>query len=186
MFLVEWPGGSWQTLAITAGLIIGAYVAVMWLAAVFWTVRDAHSRIRNPIAVAGAGLLVLAGFVPGIWIYLILRPRLTLASRFERSLEAEAVLAELADRLNCPRCAKRVRDDFIICPSCRCELKEPCVNCTRPLNFAWVVCPSCGTERARAVAAAQLLPRRERRRRRPRDEAKQAQPQPQLTGTPGS
>lgn len=181
MFLVSWPD-SWQTIAIVAGTVVGAYIAVMWLAAFFWTLRDARSRIRNPFVVAAAGLLVLVGFVPGLWIYLILRPRLTLATRFERSLEAEAVLAELADRRNCPRCARRVQDDFVICPSCRCELKEPCVACARPLNFAWVVCPACGTERVQA-AAPQSVPVRKRRGRH-KEEAKQ--PQPQFSGTPGS
>src|SRR5512140_935937 len=158
MFMVDVPGGSWEGAAATAGLVFGGYLALLWVAVVFWAVRDARERLANPIMELGAGLLVLGFFVPGLWLYLILRPRLTLAERRERSLEAEAVLSELADRSNCPRCAKRVHEDFLICPSCKYRLKEACAQCARPLNFAWVACPSCGTDNHSRETPAAVVP----------------------------
>ncbi len=187
MFLVGLPGGSWQEAAITAGLIIASYFALLWLAVVFWTVRDAHQRLANPALEVGAGLLVLGFFLPGLWLYLILRPRLTLAERYERSLEAEAVLSELADRANCPQCARRVQDDFVVCPSCKYRLKEPCAKCARPLSFAWIACPGCGADNEARTEAPAVVPVR-RRRARPAAAAREtqpAQPQPQLSGSTG-
>lgn len=157
MFLFEWPGGSWETSAALVGAVLAIYVALFWIALVFWTVRDIHQRTNNSTTQLAAGLLVLAFFLPGHWLYLILRPRITLAERYERSLEAEAVLHELADRTNCPACAKRVREDYIRCPSCKVQLKEPCKGCQRPLKFAWLVCPFCGVDAERAPVPMGVL-----------------------------
>lgn len=178
MFLVEWPGGSWQTTAALMAAVLGMYIAVFWASLVFWTVRDAHRRTENPVTQAASGLLVLAFFLPGHWLYLILRPRTTLAERFERSLEAEAVLQELQDRSNCPNCARRVQEDFVHCPTCRAQLKEPCTNCSRPLSFAWVVCPSCGVEPRRHATgqrAAIRAARPQRRQPEPEQEHREEQ-----------
>jgi len=178
MFLVAWPGGSWETTAALVAAVVGIYIAVFWIALVFWTVRDAHLRTENPVNQAAAGLLVLAFFLPGHWLYLILRPRTTLAERFERSLEAEAVLQELQDRANCPNCARRVQDDFVLCPTCKAQLKEPCAQCQRPLSFAWVVCPSCGFE-PRHRAAAQQVAIKASRPEAPKPESPKQRPEQQ-------
>ena len=155
MTLLEWPGGSWEATTTMVVAVFAAYVAFLWMALVFWTVRDIHQRTRDTAPQVISGLLVLFFFLPGHWLYLILRPRLTLAERYERTLEAEAVLQELSDRSACPRCGKRVKDDFVHCPSCRARLKRTCTTCQRPMDFAWVICPSCATEpRKRAVAVA--------------------------------
>ena len=146
MMLVAWPGGSWESTVAVVVTVIGLYVALMWMALVFWTVRDIHQRSRSAATQISAGLLVLFFFLPGHWLYLVLRPRVTLAERYERTLEAEAVLLELSERAACPRCARRVRDDFVHCPSCRAQLKRACDECRRPLDFAWVICPGCGAE----------------------------------------
>lgn len=191
MFLVDWPGGSWEVLATSVGLVIGAYIALLWMAMVFWTVRDAHQRTGNPLMEIGAGLLVVGLFVPGLWLYLILRPRLTLAERYERQLEAEAVLSELADRTDCPQCARRVQEDFLLCPSCKYRLKEPCASCSRPLNFAWAACPTCGADNVARHEAGAVVPLNGRRRSRKtaaatHTEQPSKQVQPQLSGTGGS
>jgi RNA polymerase subunit RPABC4/transcription elongation factor Spt4 len=94
-----------------------------------------------------AVLLVLIFFLPGHWVYLIVRPRYTLTELYERSLEEEALLQELEDQKACPTCKRRVLDDYLICPSCRTQLKEPCRQCSRPLSYAWVACPYCGLEK---------------------------------------
>jgi RNA polymerase subunit RPABC4/transcription elongation factor Spt4 len=115
-----------------------------------------------------AVLVVLVFFLPGHWVYLILRPRQTLTELYERSLEEEALLQELEDQKACPTCKRRVHDDFLICPSCRTRLKEPCRSCAKPLSYAWVACPYCGLEKppregtghrtARAPGAARPAP----------------------------
>jgi len=148
LFLVSWPGGSWQATAKDVVSVLAAYVAVLWLAMIFWTYRDIRNRSRDPIVQASALLVVLLFFVPGYWVYLILRPRYTLNDLYERSLEEEALLQDLEDQKVCPGCKRRVRDDYLVCPSCRVHLKEACAKCERPLNYNWSACPYCGTSKA--------------------------------------
>ncbi|MCC6421768.1 MAG: zinc ribbon domain-containing protein [Gemmataceae bacterium] len=148
MFFLSWPGGSWEATVRYAVAVVAVYLAAIWLTLVFWTYRDIRQRSRDPIVQMMAVLLVLFFFLPGHWIYLILRPRYTLTELYERSLEEEALLQELEDQKGCPTCKRRVQDDFLMCPSCRTQLKEPCRSCSKPLSYAWVACPFCGLEKA--------------------------------------
>jgi RNA polymerase subunit RPABC4/transcription elongation factor Spt4 len=148
MFLASWPGGSWEATLKYSIAILAVYLGALWLTLVFWTYRDIRQRTRDPIVQTVAVLLVLVFFLPGHWIYLILRPRYTLSELYERSLEEEALLQELEDQKACPTCKRRVQDEFLICPSCRTQLKEPCRQCSKPLSYAWVSCPYCGLEKA--------------------------------------
>lgn len=143
----SWPGGSWEATVKYVVAITVLYLAAIWLTLVFWTYRDVRQRTRDPILQATAVLLVLVFFLPGHWIYLIVRPRYTMAEMYERSLEEEALLQELQDQKACPTCKRRVLDEYLICPSCRTQLKEACRQCTKPLSYAWVACPYCGLEK---------------------------------------
>jgi hypothetical protein len=147
MFLVPVLGDDWQTTVKFVVAIAIIYLAAIWLTLIFWTYRDIRQRSRDPILQTVAVLLVLVFFLPGHWIYLIVRPRYTLTELYERSLEEEALLQELEDQKSCPTCKRRVHDDFLICPSCRTQLKEPCRSCAKPLSYAWVACPFCGLEK---------------------------------------
>jgi RNA polymerase subunit RPABC4/transcription elongation factor Spt4 len=145
--LLDWPGGSWEATLRYTLITIGIYLAALWLTLVFWTYRDIRQRSRDPIVQVAAILLVLIFFLPGLWIYLIVRPRYTLVELYERSLEEEALLQELESQKACPSCRRRVQDDFLLCPSCRTQLKEACRSCGKPLNYAWHACPYCGLEK---------------------------------------
>lgn len=175
--LLDWPGGSWEATLRYTLITIGIYLAALWLTLVFWAYRDIRQRSRDPIVQVAATLLVLIFFVPGVWIYLIVRPRYTLVELYERSLEEEALLQELESQKACPSCRRRVQDDFLLCPSCRTQLKEACRSCGKPLNYAWHACPYCGLEKpprelppSRTAAAV----------RSPRPAPPQAQPRPAL------
>ena len=164
-YLVSWPGGSWEASLRIAATIMVIYLVALWVALVFWAYRDIRQRTRDPIIQVVAVLVVLFFFLPGHWVYLILRPRQTIAEMYERSLEEEALLQELEDQKACPTCKRRIHDDFLICPSCRTRLKEPCRSCAKPLSYAWVACPFCGLEKppregvgARPIRAPQPHP----------------------------
>jgi len=147
MALVGWPGGSWQATATLVGLAIGAYIALLWLGLALWTYRDIRDRSRDIYFHVLAVLLVLMFFLPGWFLYLILRPRETLNEAYSRSLEEEVLLHELEGQEVCPYCRRRVEGDFLFCPYCRTQLQEPCGHCRRPLRYGWALCPYCGSER---------------------------------------
>lgn len=130
-------------LAILA--LLGAIVAAFWLTLIIWTFRDMRARSRDIFAQILAALLVAILFLPGVVIYLLLRPKETLAEAYERSLEEEALLQGIEESLVCPGCGSRVQPDFVVCPSCHTRLKKPCQNCGRALNLRWSVCPYCST-----------------------------------------
>lgn len=144
---LSWPGGSWQSTVQIVAAVVLTYVVVLWVAALVWVFRDIRDRSRDPFYHAVAVFMVLVFNLPGLWLYLILRPKLTLADAYERTLEEEALLQELEDQKGCPNCHRRVLDDYIVCPSCTTQLKEPCPQCARPLSYSWVACPYCATQR---------------------------------------
>ena len=146
---------NWENAATLAATVAGAYVLVLWIGIIAWTYRDIRDRTRDTAFQIVAVLLVLVFNIPGWIIYMILRPDETLAEAYARSLEEEALLQELEEQGICPSCTRYVTADFVICPYCRTQLKEPCANCGRPLNFNWVACPYCTTQKAVAAASAQ-------------------------------
>ncbi|MCK9518550.1 MAG: zinc ribbon domain-containing protein [Dehalococcoidia bacterium] len=147
MFLIGWPGGSWQATATFVAVLIGIYVAALWLTMVFWAARDIRQRTTSPAAYIAAPVLVLLTFLPGVALYLVLRPRYTRSQLYARMLEEEALRLELDRQVACPSCARPIRDDYLVCPACAVELKSACASCSKPLANAWVICPYCGVER---------------------------------------
>lgn len=123
----------------------GAFGLAFWLSLVIWTFRDIRARTRDIFAVLLATLLVLIFSLPGLLLYLLLRPRETLAEQYERSLEEEALLQDIEDRRVCPSCHEPVEEDFLLCPHCSTRLKNQCSNCNRLMKLEWNVCPYCGT-----------------------------------------
>jgi hypothetical protein len=120
------------------------FVAVVYLALIYWTYADARRRILDPMLVGCATAASLFPFV-GTIVYMILRPPEYLEDVRERELEIQAAEARLQDLDHglCPYCDYRVERDFIRCPSCLRKLKERCVSCARPLDEAWTICPYC-------------------------------------------
>ncbi len=154
MFLADWIGGSWQaTATLVAGTFV-VYIGALWLTLIFWAYRDARRRSRSATFQAAAVALVAFFFVPGLWLYLLMRPRLTLSQQYAAALEEEALLEELDEIMNCPGCNRRVREEYLLCPSCLAELKTPCERCEKPLAHAWQACPFCGKRRREAAGAS--------------------------------
>ena len=69
-----------------------AFVAALWLSLIFWTYRDIRRRTRDVLLRILASLVVTILFLPGILIYLILRPANTLEQEYQSTLEEEALL----------------------------------------------------------------------------------------------
>lgn len=141
------------TLTNSLGIVIGfvvAFIAIFWLSLIIWTFRDIRSRTQDLLAQILATLLVTVFFIGGLFIYMILRPRQTLAEIYERQLEEESLLAEMTERQTCNNCHARVESDFQVCPSCGQKMKRPCPKCERLLELRWTFCPYCATNLAGA------------------------------------
>jgi RNA polymerase subunit RPABC4/transcription elongation factor Spt4 len=123
----------------------GAFLAALWLALVIWTWRDIRSRARDPLAQVLAVLVVAALNLPGVLVYIILRPARTLEEEYQRTLEEESLLATIEDQALCPGCERRVKDEWQVCPNCHTKLKKTCQNCGKLMELPWNICPHCGT-----------------------------------------
>ena len=141
-----------QSIVLAFLAFTGAFIAALWMALVIWTFRDMRSRSRDIFAQILAALVVAVLNLPGLVIYLMLRPKETLAEAYERSLEEEALLQGIEDVEHCPGCGNRVRSEFLVCPTCNTKLKKACRSCGRAINLRWNVCPYCGTPQISSAA----------------------------------
>ena len=123
----------------------GAFLAALWIALVIWTYRDIRTRARDPLVQILSTLLVGVLNLPGVLVYLILRPARTLEEEYQRTLEEESLLQALEELPLCPGCERRVKDDWQVCPNCHTKLKKTCHHCGRLMELPWNICPYCGT-----------------------------------------
>jgi RNA polymerase subunit RPABC4/transcription elongation factor Spt4 len=137
--------GNVELVIIGLSAFIGAFVVALWISLVIWTFRDMRARSRDAFAQLLAALLMLVLGPVGIILYLLLRPRETLAEKYERSLEEEALLQDIEERQICPGCKQPIDTDYMLCPICHTRLRQPCVQCERLIHPRWAVCPYCAT-----------------------------------------
>ncbi len=140
------------TLTVTA---LGAFTAALWLSMVLWTFRDMRARSRDPLAQLFATLVVAILTLPGLLVYVILRPRETLAEAYQRELEDEALLQEIEGRPHCPGCEMPVQEIWQVCPQCHTRLRKVCEHCGKLMELGWNLCPYCGEAVSTRTAASQ-------------------------------
>ena len=162
---------SITSLIVGAASLIGAIVAALLGGLTIWAFRDIRSRTRDPFVQILATILVGVIPIAGILVYLMLRPRETLAEGYVRALEEESLLSSIESQEFCPTCGRRVDADMQFCPGCHNHLRNACGSCGRAVHLSWDLCPYCGSglqaEQPQANAkvkvaapAAQPLPRR--------------------------
>jgi RNA polymerase subunit RPABC4/transcription elongation factor Spt4 len=161
--ITDFLGGIWDSPIVQLGLrAIAIYIVILWLAAAYWAFRDMQLRTSNPILPYFAASLVII-FTPiffpfAIVAYRIIRPQEKIGEVYERTLAEEALLAEVEAVKSCPTCARRVNEEWIICPTCRTRLNRVCPNCSRLVGLDWSLCAWCGRDFERAVPDFEAIP----------------------------
>lgn len=126
------------------GWALVAYIVLLWAASVLWTYRDIHSRSEDVVVqVLAVSLALLLPFA-GVVLHMILRPRRTLAEKYERTLEEEYLRRDLEEKYVCPHCQRGIEPEFIMCPHCHTALRRRCAACDRVVDLTWAICPYCG------------------------------------------
>lgn len=123
----------------------GAFLVAMWVALIVWTFRDIRARHRDRLVHFLATALVGILNLPGVLVYLVLRPTRSLEDEYQQTLEEEALLQNIEDQSVCPGCERRIWDDWVVCPTCQTKLRKPCHSCKRLMELPWNICPYCGT-----------------------------------------
>lgn len=122
----------------------GAFLAALWLSLVIWTYRDIRARARDPLVRILAAILVALLFLPGVLVYLILRPTRTLEDEYQQTLEEEALLQSIEETPLCPGCGRRLKENWLVCPNCHTKLRKKCHQCGKLMELPWNLCPFCG------------------------------------------
>src|SRR5918994_5356334 len=153
-----WEGFLGNPIVQLASQLIVIYVVLLWLGTAYWAFRDMQARTENPILPYFAAALIIFFtpllFVFAVVLYLIVRPRETLAEVYERSLAEESLLAEVEKNELCPVCRDRVDAEWLVCPNCRPRLHRVCPSCNRLAEPNWPLCAFCGTDFGRDARAA--------------------------------
>ena len=135
---------------------VAVYLVLLWLASAYWVFRDMQQRTENailPYLAASLVIVFLPVFPLAIFVYKIVRPHEKIGEVYERNLAEEALLAEVESIKSCPTCARRVNDEWIICPTCRTRLNRVCPNCSRLVGLDWSLCAWCGKDFERPATA---------------------------------
>jgi RNA polymerase subunit RPABC4/transcription elongation factor Spt4 len=131
--------------ALVLSGLAGAFLVALWLALVIWTYRDMRARHRDRLVHILAALMVALLTLPGVLVYLILRPSRTLEEEYQQTLEEEALLQSIEDQSVCPGCERHIKEDWLVCPTCQTKLHKRCHSCGRLMELPWNICPYCGT-----------------------------------------
>src|SRR5918996_5267187 len=145
-----WQGFISNPIVVAVVQLSIIYVVLLWLGTSYWAFRDMQARTENPILPYFAAALIIFFtpllFVFAVVLYLIVRPRETMAEVYERSLAEESLLAEVERNQLCPVCRDRVESDWLVCPNCRTRLHRVCPSCNRLAEPTWPLCAYCGRE----------------------------------------
>lgn len=119
-------------------LIIGLVVAL-------WVYRDAQSYGHSKNSALLWALGTIPFFIVVFPLYLLLgrKSQIKQNKKIEQQIIDAEVIVEDEDAIDCPMCAKKVKEEFKNCPYCGYSLKLKCANCGEELKRGWQYCPSC-------------------------------------------
>jgi hypothetical protein len=144
-----------NTIATVIGVIVavmGAFLFAFWIAMGIWTFNDIRARTRDWLAILLACVLVLIFPIVGWFLYLMIRPKESLAEVYDRALEEEALLREIEETLACPSCGVPAKENWVYCPNCHNQLQHSCPSCGNLVRNEWEICVFCGASQQMAAA----------------------------------
>ncbi|MFN3983577.1 MAG: double zinc ribbon domain-containing protein [Caldilinea sp.] len=137
-----------NTIGTIVGVLVaalGAFLFAFWIAMGIWTFNDIRSRTRDWLVITLAVALTLIFPLIGFILYLMIRPKATLAEVYDRALEEEALLRELEETMTCHHCGIPVNEAWVYCPNCHSQLQHSCPNCGKLVRNEWEICVFCAS-----------------------------------------
>jgi len=136
------------------------YFFIVWIGLIIWVARDISYRTNNLLYQIFCILIMILLTPLWVFIYLLIRPRRNMyqkcSSEIEWNLEILSSIVqerieddtelEESEELVCLNCEQEIESDFIICPHCKCSLKDTCHECHKIIREWWKVCPYCQTK----------------------------------------
>lgn len=125
---------------------------IFWLVIVGWVWIDSSERTsRKGLRVAYLLLAIILN-IPGLIIYLIIRPGETIEEIYWADLERRYLKFETSELGDCPKCGHQLYPGYVFCTNCGFELKKRCPKCNILINKDHKFCEFCGEQiRDRAI-----------------------------------
>lgn len=132
--------------------VLGLIFVIFWLVIIGWVWIDSSERTsKKGIRFVHMLLAVLLN-IPGLIIYLIIRPSETIEEIYWADLERRYLKFETAELGDCPKCGDQLYPGYVFCTNCGYEIKKRCPRCNVLVDKDHKFCEYCGFQvRDRAV-----------------------------------
>jgi len=128
------------------GTILFLLLIVFWLVLIGWVWIDSGERTSNMSIRVGYLFLVVFLNIPGLIIYLIIRPSETIEQIYWADLERRYLKYETSELGDCSKCGNQLLPGYVYCSNCGNEIKKKCPNCGVKIGKSTKFCAYCGTQ----------------------------------------
>ena len=128
------------------GSILFVLLVVFWLVLIGWVWIDSGERTSNLTIRIVYLALVLILNIPGLIIYLIIRPSETIDQIYWADLERRYLKYETSELGDCSKCGGQLLPGYVFCTNCGNEIKKKCPNCSVMISKGSKFCAYCGTQ----------------------------------------
>ncbi len=134
------------------GSILGLILVIFWLVIIGWVWVDSGERTSKKGLRFGYLFLVIVLNIPGLIIYLIIRPSETIEEIYWADLERRYLKYETSELGDCPKCGSQLYPGYVFCTDCGFRIKVRCPKCNVLVDKDHKYCEFCGFQiRERAV-----------------------------------
>lgn len=143
----------------TFGFVLGFVLILFWLFIIGWVWVDSGERTSKKGLRVGYVLLSAFLNIPGLIIYLIIRPSETIEEIYWADLERRYLKYETADLGDCPKCGSQLFPGYVHCANCGYAVKSRCPKCNLLVNKDHTYCEFCGFQlREKAIKEEEKYP----------------------------
>jgi ribosomal protein L35AE/L33A len=128
------------------GSILFVLLILFWLVLIGWVWIDSGERTSNMTIRVIYLVLVLVLNIPGLIIYLIIRPGETIDQLYWADLERRYLKYETSELGDCSKCGAQLLPGYVFCTNCGNEIKKECPNCKVMISKGSKFCAYCGTQ----------------------------------------
>ncbi|MDX9739308.1 MAG: zinc ribbon domain-containing protein [Candidatus Dojkabacteria bacterium] len=128
------------------GSILFVLLIVFWLVLIGWVWIDSGERTSNLTIRIVYLVLVLILNIPGLIIYLIIRPSETIDQIYWADLERRYLKYETSELGDCSKCGAQLLPGYVFCTNCGNEIKKECPKCKVMISKGSKFCAYCGTQ----------------------------------------
>lgn len=128
------------------GTILGVVVLIFWLVLIGWVWVDSGERTSNMTVRVIYLVLVTLLNIPGLIIYLIIRPSETIEQIYWADLERRYLKYETSELGDCSKCGSQLFPGYVYCTNCGNEIKRKCQTCGVLIGKSAKFCQHCGSQ----------------------------------------